>query len=699
MEILNNILTAEWVMNLAFQSLLILVIGWLFVYLFRLRAAPLRSGISLVTMLALILLPIVSVSFTELDCIPFRTMLPFTIESTSTSMIDINYGSIKDGTEELAGNPIKGTQGILGLTGMGLAAVRAINLFGILWGLGFIFLLIWFVMGAISIRMLRKGMRRIQNPRVSHFLNLVEKTFSKRPRIQVFSSAKASYPMAVGVFKPIILIPERFLNKLTDSEIQGILLHELSHIHHKDQLTGILQRLTTALNWWNPLAYALSKAHSKAREEISDNHVLLQNDSKEYAECLINLVEKASLSRWLPVSAGMASPHIPLTERIKHILSKERIMDTKLKKSNILVMALAAFLVVGGIAGSRLTFARAEHETGIENEDLVIPVVQEKEKTDQTEEKKISKGKEVKPPKLIKKVEPTYPDEAKEAELEGAVVVEATTDEKGNVKKVKIVKGEHDILNKAAADAVKQWKYEPMLIDGVPHGIQFTVTCRFSLDDKKTSASAADEVFVKRDAPPVRAVGDVKPPKLIKKVEPIYPETAKKDKIQGVVVLEATTDIYGKVVNAEILRSVPELDRAAIDAVKQWVYEPMIIDGEPKGVVFTVTCAFKLTEPKRAVKLDEPVRAEGDIKPPKLIKKVEPIYPEAARKAGIKGTVLLEATTDIYGRVKNVRVLESIPELDQAAIDAVKQWIYEPALIDGKPKGAIFTVTVTFHLK
>ncbi len=695
-------------MNLAFQSLFILVIGWLFVHLFRDRAAPLRSGISLVTMLALIIFPLLSVSLAELNCIPFRTILPFTIESTSTSMIDVNYGSVTDGAEELAGNPLTENQGILGLTGLGLAAVRASNLFGIIWGLGFLLLLAWFVMGAVSIRMLKKGMRRIQNPRISHFLNSVEKTFALRPRIRVFSSAKAPYPMAVGVFKPIILLPESILNKLKDSEIQGILLHELSHIHHKDQLTGILQRLTTALNWWNPLAYTLSKAHSKAREEISDNHVLLQNDSKEYAECLINLVEKASLSRWLPVSAGMASPHIPLTERIKHILSKERIMDTKLRKSNILVMALAGFLVVGGIAGSRLTFTKVEHDTGIENEGLVIPFVQEKEKTDQTEEKKISKGKEVKPPKLIKKVEPTYPDEAKEAELEGAVVVEATTDEKGNVKEVKIVKGEHDILNKAAVDAVTQWKYEPMLIDGIPHGIQFTVTCRFSLEDKKTSASAAGEVFVKRDAPPVRAVGDVKPPKLIKKVEPIYPEAARKAGIQGVVILEATTDIYGKVVNAEILRSVPELDQAAIDAVKQWAYEPKIIDGEPRGVVFTVTCAFKLKEPKPGVKLDEPkpgviidepVRAVGDIKPPKLIKKVEPIYPETARKAGIEGTVLLEVTTDIYGRVKNIKVLESIPELNRAAVDAVKQWVYEPTLIDGKPRGVIFTVTVTFHLK
>jgi TonB family protein len=594
MDILNNILTAEWVMNLAFQSLLILVIGWLFVYLFRHRGAPLRSGISLVTMLALILLPLLSLSFTELNCIPFRTILPFAVESTSTSMIDVNYGSVTDGTEELAGNPITGNQGILGLTGMGLAVIRTSNLFGIIWGLGCILLLIWFVMGAVSIRMLKKGMRRIQNPRISHFLDSLEKAFSKRSRIQVFASAKAPYPMAVGVFKPIILIPERLLNKLKDSEIQGILLHELSHIHHKDQLIGILQRLTTALNWWNPLAYALSKAHSKAREEISDNHVLLQNDSKEYAECLINLVEKASLSRWLPVSAGMASPHIPLTERIKHILSKERIMDTKLKKSNILVMALAALLVVGGIAGSKLTFARVEHDTGIESADLITPVLQEKEKTDQTGEKKESIGKEVKPPKLIKKVEPTYPEEAKEAELEGAVVVEATTDEKGNVKEIKIVKGEHDILNKAAVEAVKQWKYEPMLIDGVPHGIQFTVTCRFSLDDKKTSASAESGILGKDQAQPVKAVGDIKPPKLIKKVEPIYPETAREAGIKGTVILEVTTDIYGRIKNVKVLESIPELDQAAIDAVKQWVYEPTLIDGKPKSMIFTVTVTFHL---------------------------------------------------------------------------------------------------------
>jgi len=107
---------------------------------------------------------------------------------------------------------------------------------------------------------------------------------------------------------------------------------------------------------------------------------------------------------------------------------------------------------------------------------------------------------------------------------------------------------------------------------------------------------------------------------------------------------------------------------------------------------------FTLTPPQPPGTLS-PVRAIGSIKPPKLIKEVKPVYPEKAKEAEVEGEVILEATTDIYGRVQNVKVLKSIPLLDQAAVDAVRKWVYEPMIIDGKPRGVIFTVTVTFHLK
>ncbi|MGA2533367.1 MAG: energy transducer TonB [Candidatus Aminicenantales bacterium] len=94
-----------------------------------------------------------------------------------------------------------------------------------------------------------------------------------------------------------------------------------------------------------------------------------------------------------------------------------------------------------------------------------------------------------------------------------------------------------------------------------------------------------------------------------------------------------------------------------------------------------------------------PIRAAGEVRMPRLVKRVEPAYPEIARQAHIQGTVILEATTDTYGRVAGVKVLRSVPLLDEAAVDAVRQWLYEPMVVNGRPRGVVFTVTLRFELK
>jgi protein TonB len=94
-----------------------------------------------------------------------------------------------------------------------------------------------------------------------------------------------------------------------------------------------------------------------------------------------------------------------------------------------------------------------------------------------------------------------------------------------------------------------------------------------------------------------------------------------------------------------------------------------------------------------------PVPVAGEIKRPKLLRQVPPVYPEIARLARVEGDVEIEAQTDVYGRVVRLKVKRSIPLLDQAAVDAVKQWVYEPMVINGKPRGVIFNVTVNFELK
>lgn len=93
------------------------------------------------------------------------------------------------------------------------------------------------------------------------------------------------------------------------------------------------------------------------------------------------------------------------------------------------------------------------------------------------------------------------------------------------------------------------------------------------------------------------------------------------------------------------------------------------------------------------------VRIIGEMKTPRPIKIVKSVYPVVARQARVEGSVILSVRIDEEGRVENVLVLRSIPLLDKPAVDAVKQWKYEPFIIDGKPCSAVFTVTVRFRLK
>ena len=96
---------------------------------------------------------------------------------------------------------------------------------------------------------------------------------------------------------------------------------------------------------------------------------------------------------------------------------------------------------------------------------------------------------------------------------------------------------------------------------------------------------------------------------------------------------------------------------------------------------------------------DVPLRVGGDVKAPVVINRVEPVYPEVARKARISGIVIVECIIDKSGNVTNVQVLKPLPfGLDQAAVDAVRRWKFRPGTLNGQPVDVIFNLTVNFKL-
>ena len=161
---------------------------------------------------------------------------------------------------------------------------------------------------------------------------------------------------------------------------------------------------------------------------------------------------------------------------------------------------------------------------------------------------------------------------------------------------------------------------------------------------------------------PIRVGSGVRPPTVVQRVPPVYPPEARTARVQGVVILEATIGTTGEVSDVEVLRSVPLLDEAAVAAVRQWRYEPTL------------------------------VRVGSGVRPPTVVQRVPPVYPPEARTARVQGVVILEATIGTTGEVSDVEVLRSVPLLDEAAVAAVRQWRYEPTLVDGVAVPVLMTV-------
>jgi TonB family protein len=120
--------------------------------------------------------------------------------------------------------------------------------------------------------------------------------------------------------------------------------------------------------------------------------------------------------------------------------------------------------------------------------------------------------------------------------------------------------------------------------------------------------------------------------------------------------------------------------------------------GVPGGVVVgRLSSVGPVAPPPKPVKRDT-IQIGGNVQESKLIRKVEPIYPELAKKARVQGKVTLQITVDQEGNVTDASVIKGHPLLDDAAINAVRQWKYSPTFLNGKPISVMAEVSVLFNL-
>jgi periplasmic protein TonB len=170
--------------------------------------------------------------------------------------------------------------------------------------------------------------------------------------------------------------------------------------------------------------------------------------------------------------------------------------------------------------------------------------------------------------------------------------------------------------------------------------------------------------------------------------------------IQRIVQVDPGTIIMPTEIPKEIARIVEDVASPGV----QGVVPNGVMGGVIRTILLTGATTTEVTPPappppQPVLTTVTPVRVGGDIREPKVMKLVPPVYPKLAIKARVHGTVILEAVLTAEGTVAEIQVLSGNPLLTQAAIDCVKQWRYEPTYLNGEPVPVILTARVNFELE
>lgn len=205
-----------------------------------------------------------------------------------------------------------------------------------------------------------------QLDRISRRLRLAFPDESRLP--QIVSSRLVDSPLAVGVLRQWIILPEALLEGFDEEELCDVLIHECSHVLHGDLVVGFFQRIAAILFWPHPLLHMLNRRLARAREEICDNHVLNVRPASRYAQTLLNMTALDTGECRIPGTAGLQGFNWKLEDRIKGILDERRTTMTRIRNwKKVLVFSV---FFTGTLTVSLLNVQGADETTEAQSQKM-----------------------------------------------------------------------------------------------------------------------------------------------------------------------------------------------------------------------------------------------------------------------------------------------------------------------------------------
>jgi TonB family protein len=306
----------------------------------------------------------------------------------------------------------------------------------------------WLVMGYARLRQ----WRREASPAGANHAVIEALRAAAHSPVEVYLSAVVRAPVTFGLRPAVVLLPERWLD-LDPSLQSAIVCHEFLHVRRRDWGFHVAEELIRTLAWFHPAVWWLTAEIRLAREQMIDRMVVrLTGARRPYVEALLAFANVGRVTAAAP-PAFSSSHHFK--QRISSIVE-----EVSVKKSRLIVSlaGITLCLVAAGTLAIR-----------------TFPL--------QAQDRRIHRVSEpgVIAPKVLYKVDPNYTQEARDAKIEGTVVVDVEVHPDGKAHNLKVERTLDPGLDQKALDAISAWRFQPATKNGKPIAVEATIEINFKL--------------------------------------------------------------------------------------------------------------------------------------------------------------------------------------------------------------------------
>ena len=505
------------------------------------------------------------------------------------------------------------------------------------WLAGAVASVVALLIGLARLRRLRASSSRVTEGPLHRLCADLARSCGLRRGVDLLVGPRPGLMATWGWRRPAVMLPAA-ASEWSPERMRVVLLHELAHARRGDWLLQMAAEALRCVWWFNPLAWIVRARLRRESEHAADDLVVAQGVPA--TGCATQLVELAKEARkhrrtWLPAPAMARPSH--LERRLSAMLNSHtnRRPMTRLARFGSLGALVLASIVVASLQVAAQTArinGKVVDQTGnaVRNPSITFTISETGPQAPMPYAFFDEAGNVVRNPDITGRIsrtssarlvgrddgsfevfdlqpgeysvevrmpgfEPLFRRlslEAGEQREEELLLSRTSTSPRPRIGAESATRfGE--TIGSAVEQEPSAERSSERIVELVERAAALQEQLQTVLDELQTALNDPDQP-AGRPAEPIRIGNGVPPPEKIQDVPPVYPPAARETGVQGVVILEAIISPTGEVSDVEVLRSVPELDEAAIAAVEQWRYTPTLVDGAPVAVVMTVTINFLL---------------------------------------------------------------------------------------------------------